>query len=67
VLGPLRNRRSGLSLHQEWSSAGQAARPSNDELRVSRLEVRRSLQNQETAGALVQVYSHCYQYTFLQW
>ena len=43
------------SLHQEWSSAVQAAHPSLHGLRVPRLEVRCSLPCQETAGASVQV------------
>ena len=53
------------SLYQEWCSAVQAARPSYDGLSVPRLEVRRSLPYQETAGTSVQVSYHCYQCTLV--
>jgi hypothetical protein len=42
VLGPLLNRRSGLSVCQKWSFAVQAAHPSYDGLRVPVREVCRS-------------------------
>jgi len=56
-----------LNTGSEWSSAVQAAHPSHDGLRVPSLQVLRSLSYQETAGAAVQVYWHCYQCTLVHW
>ena len=47
------------SLHEEWCSAVQAAHPFYGVLRVPRLEVHRSLPNQEPAGGLIEVSLHC--------
>jgi hypothetical protein len=52
VLGTLLSKEK-WSLHQELSSAVQAAHPSYDGIRVPRLEVHRSLPYQKTAGASV--------------
>jgi len=49
------------SLHQEWSSAVQAAHPSYDGLLMPRLEVCQSLPYQENGGASVHVSLRCYQ------
>jgi hypothetical protein len=65
MLGLLLNRVSVL--HQEWSSAVQTAHPSYDGLRVPHLEVCHLLPYKETAGASVQVSSHCYQCILVHW
>jgi hypothetical protein len=58
TLGPLLNRRSGLSIRNGILLYTQLNRPMMD-YACSRLEVHRSLPYQETAGAAVQVSSHC--------
>jgi len=67
IFGTSPEEKEGLSLHQEWSSAVQAAHPSSNRLRLLHLEVVRSLPCQETTGAAIQASSHCYQCTFVHW
>jgi hypothetical protein len=66
ILGPLLNRRSGLSIKKGFLLY-KPAYQSYDGLRVPRLEVRRPVPYQETIGVSVQVSSHCYQCTLVQW
>ena len=66
MLGPLLNRRSGLSVRNDVLLYKQLICPMLG-LRVSRLEVRCPLPYQETASTAVQVSSHCYQCTLVHW